>query len=288
MLEFSLPTNDILLSKIFAILDSAKATLNLQDYTISQTTLDQVFVNFASQESREALEASNAAGSRRPSDGQLPYLNDLKSRFSEIQINETRFHESANGASRTNRDELMQQKPVANLMNRSASVYQPATETGQLNQKLGRSVIGGQLPGGHLLKDPKKMTRKESKKGKKSSLADQHANFSQFGNQFTNQLTNQFTNQLTNQVALNNRLNLNVQQGGVLPSNAVFFGPPQHLTTGYSNLSGYPLNYLNSSNLYCSIGRPPPPSNPTLYNSPATISASVQQPLIVLPKARKK
>jgi hypothetical protein len=43
-----LPTNDIPLSTIFSHLEDAKTILKLQDYSVSQTTLDQVFVSFAS------------------------------------------------------------------------------------------------------------------------------------------------------------------------------------------------------------------------------------------------
>ena len=50
MLEFNLPTNDIPLSNIFAVLQRAQLSLSLQDYSVSQTTLDQVFVSFASQQ----------------------------------------------------------------------------------------------------------------------------------------------------------------------------------------------------------------------------------------------
>lgn len=50
MLEFNLPTNDIPLSTIFAVLQRAQQSLSLQDYSVSQTTLDQVFVSFASQQ----------------------------------------------------------------------------------------------------------------------------------------------------------------------------------------------------------------------------------------------
>ena len=53
MLEFSLPTNDIPLSSIFSHLEEAKAVLQLQDYSVSQTTLDQVFVSFASQQNND-------------------------------------------------------------------------------------------------------------------------------------------------------------------------------------------------------------------------------------------
>lgn len=42
MLEFNLPTNDVPLSTIFLVLQKAQSALYLQDYSVSQTTLDQV------------------------------------------------------------------------------------------------------------------------------------------------------------------------------------------------------------------------------------------------------
>lgn len=42
MLEFNLPTNDVSLSTIFQVLQQAQNILSLQDYSVSQTTLDQV------------------------------------------------------------------------------------------------------------------------------------------------------------------------------------------------------------------------------------------------------
>lgn len=42
MLEFSLPNNDIRLSNIFDHLQNAQENLHLQDFSVSQTTLDQV------------------------------------------------------------------------------------------------------------------------------------------------------------------------------------------------------------------------------------------------------
>jgi len=50
MLEFSLPNNGIPLSTIFENLQNAQETLHLQDFSVSQTTLDQVFVSFANQQ----------------------------------------------------------------------------------------------------------------------------------------------------------------------------------------------------------------------------------------------
>src|SRR5699024_7662829 len=56
MLEFNLPTNDVPLSSIFQVLQRAQSSLSLQDYSVSQTTLDQVFVSFASQQVNDELE----------------------------------------------------------------------------------------------------------------------------------------------------------------------------------------------------------------------------------------
>lgn len=42
MLEFNLPTNDIALSQIFQVMQTAQKVLSLKDYSVSQTTLDQV------------------------------------------------------------------------------------------------------------------------------------------------------------------------------------------------------------------------------------------------------
>lgn len=42
MLEFNLPTNEISLSTIFEVLQRAQIELSLQDYSVSQTTFDQV------------------------------------------------------------------------------------------------------------------------------------------------------------------------------------------------------------------------------------------------------
>lgn len=50
MLEFSLPSNDLSLSTVFSNLQGAKSQLRLQDFSVSQTTLDQVFVGFANQQ----------------------------------------------------------------------------------------------------------------------------------------------------------------------------------------------------------------------------------------------
>lgn len=238
MLEFSLPTNDILLSKIFSSLDDAKATLNLQDYTISQTTLDQVFVNFASQDSHDLLENKNNTANKRRFEGELPYSNVSNGlKPNEIQINETRFNESFQM-----NDELIQKKP-SDLMKSSVYNYQSA----KLANQLGTS------------------------------------------HQFVNIKSSK--NMKTNKIHLNhhsiNMKNLN-SNGNV---NHHLTNPHQNIQTAlYFNnqnqqIIAYPTNYhhlnnLTSSNLYCTIGRP----QTALYNN----TTAIQQPLIILPKTRKK
>ncbi|XP_023676681.1 phospholipid-transporting ATPase ABCA1 isoform X2 [Paramormyrops kingsleyae] len=53
MLQYQLPSSLISLSRIFSILSKHKERLQIEDYSVSQTTLDQVFVNFAKDQSDE-------------------------------------------------------------------------------------------------------------------------------------------------------------------------------------------------------------------------------------------
>ncbi|XP_030852675.1 phospholipid-transporting ATPase ABCA1 [Strongylocentrotus purpuratus] len=50
MLEFQLSSSDTILSKVFQYLEDKRSRFNIEDYSVSQTTLDQVFINFASQQ----------------------------------------------------------------------------------------------------------------------------------------------------------------------------------------------------------------------------------------------
>ncbi|KAJ6657074.1 hypothetical protein lerEdw1_002819 [Lerista edwardsae] len=47
MLQYQLPSSPSSLARIFSILSQNKKRLHIEDYSVSQTTLDQVFVNFA-------------------------------------------------------------------------------------------------------------------------------------------------------------------------------------------------------------------------------------------------
>ncbi|KAM6972808.1 phospholipid-transporting ATPase ABCA1-like [Aplochiton taeniatus] len=53
MLQYQLPSSLISLARIFSLLANNKDTLSIEDYSVSQTTLDQVFVNFAKDQSDE-------------------------------------------------------------------------------------------------------------------------------------------------------------------------------------------------------------------------------------------
>ncbi|XP_033029913.1 phospholipid-transporting ATPase ABCA1 [Lacerta agilis] len=51
MLQYQLPSSQSSLARIFSILSQNKKRLHIEDYSVSQTTLDQVFVNFAKDQS---------------------------------------------------------------------------------------------------------------------------------------------------------------------------------------------------------------------------------------------
>lgn len=55
VIEFTLPFKDTKLSTIFGKLESNRNNLNIKDYSVSQTTLDQVFVNFAKLQDEDGL-----------------------------------------------------------------------------------------------------------------------------------------------------------------------------------------------------------------------------------------
>ncbi|XP_056890906.1 phospholipid-transporting ATPase ABCA1-like isoform X1 [Takifugu flavidus] len=53
MLQYQLPTSLTSLARIFSLLSKNKEALSIEDYSVSQTTLDQVFVNFAKDQTDE-------------------------------------------------------------------------------------------------------------------------------------------------------------------------------------------------------------------------------------------
>ncbi|MED6289032.1 ATP-binding cassette sub- A member 1 [Characodon lateralis] len=55
MLQYQLPSSLSSLAHIFSIFAKNKDTLKIEDYSVTQTTLDQVFVNFAKDQSDDYL-----------------------------------------------------------------------------------------------------------------------------------------------------------------------------------------------------------------------------------------
>ena len=61
LIEFTLPFQYTKLSKIFGLVENNRDNLSIKDYSVGQTTLDQVFVDFAKLQDDDAqpLEFSN-------------------------------------------------------------------------------------------------------------------------------------------------------------------------------------------------------------------------------------
>ncbi|GFN96696.1 ATP-binding cassette sub-family a member 1 [Plakobranchus ocellatus] len=65
MLQYQLGSDNLSLSKLFEAMEEAKLKFNVEDYSVSQTTLDQVFINFAKKQTDlldEELEESANLG----------------------------------------------------------------------------------------------------------------------------------------------------------------------------------------------------------------------------------
>ena len=69
LLNFSLPPQDMSLSKMFAKLEEAKDSMSIQEYALSQTSLEQVFNYFAAQQEEEKNVAHGMRRARQHSGG---------------------------------------------------------------------------------------------------------------------------------------------------------------------------------------------------------------------------
>ena len=68
LFEYILPFNDTKLSEMFGKLEQARESLHIKDYSVSQTTLDQVFINFAKLQTEDPYDESQLATSQVPND----------------------------------------------------------------------------------------------------------------------------------------------------------------------------------------------------------------------------
>lgn len=78
MLEYQLPTQGVKLPQIFAAVVEARNRLGLEDYALCQTTLDQVFISFASsQTNSESTKPTRRKNSVKSKDKDLPLDDQL-------------------------------------------------------------------------------------------------------------------------------------------------------------------------------------------------------------------
>ncbi|CAF1119401.1 unnamed protein product, partial [Brachionus calyciflorus] len=61
LFEYILPFNDTKLSTLFGRIESNRENLNIKDYSVNQTTLDQVFINFAKLQNEEPVYETRAS-----------------------------------------------------------------------------------------------------------------------------------------------------------------------------------------------------------------------------------
>ncbi|WAR24357.1 ABCA2-like protein [Mya arenaria] len=60
LLQFELKSQDISLSYVFSKLEEAQTDLNIEDYSVSQNTLDNVFINFVKQQVEKVQESEDS------------------------------------------------------------------------------------------------------------------------------------------------------------------------------------------------------------------------------------
>uniref|UniRef100_A0A673YGE2 P-type phospholipid transporter n=1 Tax=Salmo trutta TaxID=8032 RepID=A0A673YGE2_SALTR len=90
MLQYQLPSSLTSLAHIFSILAKNKDLLRIEDYSVSQTTLDQVFVNFAKDQSDDYHSKDNSVKRKEA----VVDITPLSSRQAEDKLAEERLKES--------------------------------------------------------------------------------------------------------------------------------------------------------------------------------------------------
>lgn len=59
LLTYFIPKTDLKWSTMFRLMEEAKDMFNIEDYSISQTSLEQVFLSFAKLQKEEKIERRN-------------------------------------------------------------------------------------------------------------------------------------------------------------------------------------------------------------------------------------
>uniref|UniRef100_A0A8D2J684 P-type phospholipid transporter n=1 Tax=Varanus komodoensis TaxID=61221 RepID=A0A8D2J684_VARKO len=85
-LQYQLPSCNVSLAKIFGILSAHQSEYQIEDYSVSQTTLDQVFVHFAKDQNDEKHpgEASHLEHAHNAWRRILPFLNNEEQQESRV------------------------------------------------------------------------------------------------------------------------------------------------------------------------------------------------------------
>ncbi|XP_071800403.1 phospholipid-transporting ATPase ABCA1-like isoform X2 [Asterias amurensis] len=79
MLEYQMPTASASLAKVFGAFDANKQRFKIEDYSVSQTTLDQVFINFAKEQKTgdDVDEANRLLGLVTVNNPNVPNANQI-------------------------------------------------------------------------------------------------------------------------------------------------------------------------------------------------------------------
>ncbi len=88
LFEFILPFSDNKLSKVFGLIEKHRESLNIKDYSVSQSSLDQVFVNFAKEQNEEEfVDMKDAEIKKKKSGRSGKIIRGLKSPVERIRGN---------------------------------------------------------------------------------------------------------------------------------------------------------------------------------------------------------
>uniref|UniRef100_UPI003AAF5700 phospholipid-transporting ATPase ABCA1-like n=1 Tax=Centroberyx gerrardi TaxID=166262 RepID=UPI003AAF5700 len=93
MLQYQLPSSLTSLAHIFSILAKNKEMLQIEDYSVTQTTLDQVFVNFAKDQSDDYHSKDNSVR-RKEVAIDIPTLSCSGGAAAEAEAEEDKLKES--------------------------------------------------------------------------------------------------------------------------------------------------------------------------------------------------
>jgi len=84
--DFILPFNSTKLSQIFGTIEKNRESLNIKDYSITQTTLDQIFVNFAKSQKDSAFKDDDEDDDESEESSELPFAS-VKNPVPSINLN---------------------------------------------------------------------------------------------------------------------------------------------------------------------------------------------------------